>query len=477
MPDQTIIHPTTPEQSRPADSADSVGSAEGRVDRATVVSSVLTPRDSERRRSVVIAVSATVVLAIAAIVVAAGQFRSPPASDVVEELHGGGATPQDSDVVAGDQLDAAVSPTPVPVAPPASVEPVEAVRLVDDSVATDTGSVLIDVAANDRIDASLRADRAVTRIVDADPNGAVTIEGSAVRYRADPTFTGVDDFEYEVCHGTRCERATVTVDVTAAPRSTRFVHQPQRLSPTADEDGPSFVEPGETIAVNVHGQGSGADPTASFIRLTVTEPVQAGTITIGGRDPSAAPITSAAVEATDRKLTRIMRVRVDAEGWFVVGVGSGGNVTIDQIGVFVPTARSSDGRFADVAAEPIGVLDTSVGGRVLRIDASDHPEIPDTGVGFAVVRVEADVGADGGQIMVGAESYADADQRMTWAGSGESRTAVDELVVQLGDDGTFEVEYLGGTDITVSALGYFTDDSAPVSSVGLFVPVGHYHVA
>lgn len=248
------------------------------------------------------------------------------------------------------------------------------------------------------------------------------------------------------------------------------MYRPRPLTPAAS-DGPAPVDAGTNVAIAIDGAARDGAPTGALVRLTIASPEQSGTITIAPADGVAQPTAYLEVDRANRHVSRVVRVPVDPSGQLVIGVGSGGVVAIDQLGVYVPTAWSSEGRFVAVTEALIGKLDTEVDGRVLRVVASDHPEIPETGAGFAVVRVEANVGPDGGQIVVGAQTHTDADQQMMWPNWGESRNAVSEMVVPLSRNGSFELKYLGGSDITITALGYITDATAPVSSAGLFVPI------
>lgn len=453
--------------------------------RTTVVSSMPTPRVSARRRTMLLGAFGALALVGAGIIVVvrgdhidvralAGGGRAaapivpgpaatsdaPPATDVPNERPTEW-TAQTAPPVADrpvdertdepdDEPDAA--PAPAPEWAPSEI-----------AVETTTGAASIEVTTPDGW--------AVTSIIDDDPNGIVTFEGDVIDFEADATFSGVEEFDYEACRVDECGWATVSIDVTVPPRSSRFVYRPQPLTPPAAAESAS-LDAGATVSVAVHGSGLDAAPTAALLRLTVADPAQSGEITIASGDETAEAVAYLTVDASERDVSRLVRVPVGASGNVDIWVGTGGVFAVDQVGVYVPTARSSDGRFVAVPEAPLGALITETDGRVLRVDPGTHPDIPEIGVGLAVVRIEANVGADGGQIVVGAESYGDADGQMMWPGWGEPRNAVSEMVVPIGRDGTFELEYLGGSDITVTALGYITDAAAPVSAAGLFVSVG-----
>ena len=83
-----------------------------------------------------------------------------------------------------------------------------------------------------------------------------------------------------------------------------------------------------------------------------------------------------------------------------------------------------------------------------------------------MVRLNANVGPDGGSVSVGSG------EPIPWAAPALADLALagtELLTVRPTGDGQIEMEYLGGSVMTVDLVGYYTNDQAPESSDGLLV--------
>lgn len=402
----------------------------------SVVAEYATPRLARRRRRFG--------LAIAAVVVAAGGAAA--------WLTWGGDDPI-------TPVAPPVAAAPEVVAVPSAVAEIEPPRLEDATVRAAAGWADVEVVNP--------AHGEVTRLVTAPRHGTVSFADGVISYRAEPTFAGLDTVTYEACRAQSDACATATVTFQTVPDlASRFVSDPAPLVDTRpDAGGEGPLTPGTTIELGVAPR----DATAGIFSVAVMAPQQSGDLAFS--DTDAAVAARLPVAAAQAMTTGLLYVPVVGGSALQLDVGSGGMVVVDQVGWYLAADAAAEGRFVSVATKRIARLVTKSDGRQATVDVAAHPSIPQDQAGAVLVRVTADVGRKGGRVALG--SGGDVSFRLMWPSSDGSATRVRQgvAIVPLSPAGTFEFEYNGGSDITIDALGYFTNEAAPAAVTGLFVPV------
>lgn len=173
-----------------------------------------------------------------------------------------------------------------------------------------------------------------------------------------------------------------------------------------------------------------------------------------------------------------------AQGSISVFIPGGGNVIVDAMGYFVPSASAtSAGRF--VSVNPHRVLDTRptqpgpvpagwvshlpAAGETVRVDVPADAGVPTSGVSALVVNITATepVGAGFAQAFPTGASPGQTSNVNYSAGD----TAATEAIVPLGAGGTISVFTSNAAHLIVDVLGYITDTTAGADVVGRFVPI------
>jgi hypothetical protein len=172
-------------------------------------------------------------------------------------------------------------------------------------------------------------------------------------------------------------------------------------------------------------------------------------------------------------------VPVGASGSITLYLYAGGNVVVDLLGSFTPSATptSSAGRF--VAVDPVRVLDTRPESNG-PVPPEFAPHIPGagetvrvtgipTGAAAVVVNVVADQALGSGFLRVqptGAVGLGTSNGNYV-AGLASGTLSI----VPVGPDGTISVYTSNATHLVVDLMGYMTGPGAPASGVGMFVPL------
>ncbi len=177
-------------------------------------------------------------------------------------------------------------------------------------------------------------------------------------------------------------------------------------------------------------------------------------------------------------------VPVGAAGSITLYLNAGGNVVVDLLGSFSPAASPavSAGRF--VAVDPVRVLDTRpespgpvpagyqphtpTAGETVEVPGIRVPGIP-VGAIAAVVNVVADRAQGNGFLRT---QPTGATGLTTSNGNFVAGIASGTLsIVPVGANGSVSIYTSQATHLVVDLMGYFTGDSSPAGSDGLFVPV------
>ncbi|HEX3087139.1 MAG TPA: S8 family serine peptidase, partial [Ilumatobacteraceae bacterium] len=171
------------------------------------------------------------------------------------------------------------------------------------------------------------------------------------------------------------------------------------------------------------------------------------------------------------------------QGSISIFIPTGGNIIVDAMGYFTPSATSAAGRF--VSINPRRALDTRpteagpvplgwvahqpAAGESVRVRVPDGIGAPTTGVSALVVNVTATDSIGAGFLQAlptgGAQGQT---STVNYVGGS---TAATHAIVPLGADGTISVYTSNAAHIVVDVMGYITDATAPTSTAGLFVPI------
>jgi len=172
------------------------------------------------------------------------------------------------------------------------------------------------------------------------------------------------------------------------------------------------------------------------------------------------------IPASGRLLVQHLLAVPDDAGRITVSTSEQADVQLTGHGRFLPAAQASAGRFVPTGSTRIGSLVTATDGRTLIIDLDATLGDEADHVGQAVVRLNANVGPDGGSVSVGSG------EPIPWPAPAVADLAMagtELLTVRPTSEGEIEMEYLGGNVMTVDLIGYYTNDAAPESTEGLLV--------
>ncbi len=177
------------------------------------------------------------------------------------------------------------------------------------------------------------------------------------------------------------------------------------------------------------------------------------------------------------------------QGSISIFIPTGGNVIVDAMGYFTPSAGAAAGRLVPI--NPHRALDTRpsqqgpvptawvahqpAAGEAVRVEVPGSAGVPATGVSALVVNVTATEPVGAGFLQALPTGTAPGGTSNVNYATGE--TAATHAIVPLGFDGTISVFTSNASHIVVDIMGYITDGSAPVADPGRFVPItpGRYY--
>ncbi len=171
------------------------------------------------------------------------------------------------------------------------------------------------------------------------------------------------------------------------------------------------------------------------------------------------------------------------QGSISIFIPTGGNIIVDAMGYFTPSATASAGRFVPI--NPRRALDTRpteagpvpagwvahepAPGESVRVQFPPGIGVPATGLSALVVNVTATESVGPGFLQA-LPTGASPGQTST-VNYDAGATAATHAIVPLGADGTISIYTSNSSHIVVDVMGYITDGTAPDSTAGLFVPV------
>jgi len=172
-------------------------------------------------------------------------------------------------------------------------------------------------------------------------------------------------------------------------------------------------------------------------------------------------------------------VPVGAEGKISIYSVSGGNVIVDVLGYFAPTAETtSAGRF--IGIDPVRTLDTRTTNLVPSGWVPHQPNgesvvvpvpatVPSVGVSAIVLNVTATDGISSGFLRAEPTGTVPSTSTVNFVAG---TSAANTVIVPLGANGTVSVFTSTAADIVVDVTGYITNGAAPAASTGRFVAIG-----
>jgi D-alanyl-D-alanine carboxypeptidase len=232
------------------------------------------------------------------------------------------------------------------------------------------------------------------------------------------------------------------------------------------------VAPAAATAVGVLGQAGvpSAGVTAVALDVSVTNSTGAGQVTVL---PNGGPVSAAAT-------VDVSAPRDDSAGFVIVPVGVDGAVGVSSTveadvalaveGWFLPSeSGSADGRFMTIA--PIRILDTDLGTSPLELPLAGEPGVPPTGASAVLVQMTASTAAKPGSATAWPSGVTPSAGVATVTLPAVGSTASNLAIVPIGETGSVTVQSSAPTHLAVDVLAWVTDETQPVTTDGLFVPL------
>jgi len=232
------------------------------------------------------------------------------------------------------------------------------------------------------------------------------------------------------------------------------------------------------IDVGITSVGVPGDATAVAINLTSTDSLNGGYVQavpyLRGAYGSSSTLN---VPGPGSTKANFAIVPIGAEGKISVYLVPGGNVIVDVLGYFSPSAAAAAaGRF--VAIDPVRTLDTRTSNLVPAGWAAHKPVnetvvVPSStavpaGAAALVLNVTSTAADSAGYLRAEASGTTPTSSTVNYTPGVDASNTV---VVPVGGDGTVSIYTSAASHIVVDITGYITGTTAPVAATGLFVPV------
>jgi hypothetical protein len=248
---------------------------------------------------------------------------------------------------------------------------------------------------------------------------------------------------------------------------------PQRLLDSRTTTGP--LGRGATTSVAVTGAAPLPAPgtvTAAVVNLTVVAPAGVGFFTVWPRGV-ARPTTSNLNIDEIRSLSggavaNLVTVPVGSDGVIEIFSSGGGNVVVDLLGYYTPSATATSGRFQPLPA-PTRVLDTR-GSATFSAGEARRFVVPGAAGATAVaVNVTAVNTAPGFWRLYAHGAAAPTTSNLN--SQGWLIPVANQAIVPVDAQGAITIFSNKGGDVIIDLVGTFTGASAPATTTGLFVPL------
>ena len=265
-------------------------------------------------------------------------------------------------------------------------------------------------------------------------------------------------------------------DIPANTSSFVLLPQTQRVLDTRNP-GQSIVEAGGTRTIMLTGPIGvlfNASVTAAVVNVTVVGPAKPGYWTLwptGQARPNASQLNVDDYISTfggALALPNLVTVPV-VNGGVSVYSSDGGNVVVDLVGYYTPSATAtSSGRLVTRPA-PARIYD-SRNGSVMIAGETRAISVPDSIGTSAVVLSVTVIGLSEGywQVFPSGEMQPDSSNLNSLA---IGAISANQVIASVNQNGAIDVFSSGGGHVIVDVVGSFTDSNATASTDGLFVPL------
>ena len=222
-----------------------------------------------------------------------------------------------------------------------------------------------------------------------------------------------------------------------------------------------LVMPGAPLRVHVADSA-----TSAVVQLTADGATAPGFLT-AYPCTSDVPLASNVNYVAGQPASASATVLLDAAGDVCVAAMTPVNVMVDRMAVYADASSSTDGRF--VSVRPVRALDTRTD--ATRFAAGEErtislPGVP-TGATAVAINLTA-VDSDGGWLAAYPAGTAYSGISNLNAAPGETRP--NAVVVPVSADGKITIKSQVASDVVVDVNGYYTGNTDPSSTAGLFVP-------
>ena len=270
--------------------------------------------------------------------------------------------------------------------------------------------------------------------------------------------------------------AALATDVPTNASSFVLLPQTQRVLDTRNP-GQSIVEAGGTRTIMLTGPIGvlfNASVTAAVVNVTVVGPAKPGYWTLwptGQARPNASQLNVDDYISTfggALALPNLVTVPV-VNGGVSVYSSDGGNVVVDLVGYYTPSATAtSSGRLVTRPA-PARIYD-SRNGSVMIAGETRAISVPDSIGTSAVVLSVTVIGLSEGywQVFPSGEMQPDSSNLNSLA---IGAISANQVIASVNQNGAIDVFSSGGGHVIVDVVGSFTDSNATASTDGLFVPL------
>ncbi|MEO8697759.1 MAG: hypothetical protein ABI658_29950 [Acidimicrobiales bacterium] len=256
------------------------------------------------------------------------------------------------------------------------------------------------------------------------------------------------------------------------------------------------LDPGEAVPLLVAGRGGVPLHAVSAVVVNVTSvgssaagyvtawplwrrdrPTQCAPMLLCYGGAARPEVSNLNVEEKGQTIPNLATVPLGPSGWMNIFSYGGGDLLVDIEGYYTPATTSSSGRF--VALTPHRVLDSRIGlgaaiGPVAGLGVIDLAiggvgGVPPAGASAVALNVTAAEAAGPGYVTVwpdGVPQPNASNLNLTRPG----QTAANFVVVPLGANGHVRLFTYSQTHLLADVAGWFTDNTQPTSTTGLFVP-------
>jgi LPXTG-site transpeptidase (sortase) family protein len=257
---------------------------------------------------------------------------------------------------------------------------------------------------------------------------------------------------------------------TAAARpivANRFVPvPPQRLLDTRRAAG-ARLSAGKPVTLAIPSAGRAV--SAALLNVTVADAAEPGYLTVF---PDGTPVPESSnlnAERAGVTTANLVTVQVGTSGAVALYSSFATDLIVDLVGVYEPTDGSAAGRFVPVS--PARAFDSRSSGGSLGAGQSVRVGLSNllpSSAAVAVVNLTAVDAPAGFWTASAAGSSRPATSNLNIDTNGD--TLANQAYVALGS-GAIDVYSDRGGHLIVDVVGYITNDAAPVSTEGLFVPI------